>query len=219
MATRFTCWSTASSTCGARTRSVARPTWATAGRSSALRGRPLPAGDVTLTRETAALILVLHGRLVQLAAVGAGLGPRFSAGECQPQDRALDHPELLEERPGVVRQLVALADLTHLGCDLRVARRRHVGEEVMLDLVTQVAARQVEDRPARDVAGAEQLPDVARTGRLVLRLLLREDVGLIGEVAAEDDRVGPDVADHVRRRVRHQGGLVIAPERVAEAGL
>ena len=43
--------------------------------------------------------------------------------------------------------------------------------------------------------------------RLVLDLLLAEGVRLVGEVAAEDDRVRPDVAHDVRGEVRRERGL------------
>ena len=44
-----------------------------------------------------------------VASVGAGLGPGFAAGEREPDNRALDHAELREERAAVVGQFVALA--------------------------------------------------------------------------------------------------------------
>ena len=57
---------------------------------------------------------------------------------------------------------------------------------------------------------------------------LAERVGLVGEVAAEDDRVGPHVANHVRREVRGHGcakclrsaarGLPAAPARDVQRG-
>ena len=61
-------------------------------------------------------------------------------------------------------------------------------------------------------AAPDQLAHVPPAAGLVGCLLLGERVRLVGEVAAEDDRVGPYVADHVRRRVGDQR----APERLAE---
>ena len=119
--------------------------------------------------------------------------------------------ELLEQRAGVVRQLVLLADRLDARRDLAVARARHVRVQVVLDLVAEVAADHVEERAPLDVGGAEELADVEPAARLVLDLLLAERVRLVGEVAAEDDHVGPDVADDVRREVRGQR----RPERVA----
>src|SRR5215213_3413780 len=92
----------------------------------------------------ALLLLALAPAQHLVALVRPGLGPRLAARERQAQDRALHHSELLMERPGVVGQLVALADLAHLGSDLAVARRGHVGVQVVLDLVAQVAADHVE---------------------------------------------------------------------------
>ena len=105
---------------------------------------------------------LLAGALDLLALVGAGLRPRLAAREREPEDRALHHPELLEERARVVGQLVALADLPHARGDLAVAGGRHVRVEVVLDLVAEVAADHVEERAALDVGRAEQLAHVAR---------------------------------------------------------
>src|SRR4051794_31379220 len=132
-------------------------------------------GGVVPTRTSARsrllhLALALGQHLVAL--VRPGLGPRLAPRERQPEDRPLHHAELPMERAGVVGQLVALADLAHLGRDLAVARRRHVGVQVVLDLVAEVAADHVEQRAALDVGGADQLADVARSAGLVLGLLL-----------------------------------------------
>src|SRR5579875_3280950 len=83
-------------------------------------------------------LVVLAAAAVARPVIRPGLGPRLAAREGQAQDRALDLPELLVERPGVVGQLVALADLADLGRDLPVARARHVGIQVVLDLVAEV---------------------------------------------------------------------------------
>ena len=51
------------------------------------------------------------------------------------------------------------------------------------------------------------------TAGFVFGLFLAEGVGLIGEVAAEDDRVGPDVADQVGGDVGGQRALERLTER------
>ena len=66
-------------------------------------------------RLTGGCHLALDGRL---PAVRAGLRPRLAAGEGEAEDRALHGAELLEQRPGVVRQLVLLADRSHARRDL-----------------------------------------------------------------------------------------------------
>src|SRR5947209_5070344 len=129
-------------------------------------------------------VLALARATDLLAAVGPGLGAHLAAGEGEADDRPLHHRPLLPKRSGVVREVVALADLAHPGRDLAVARARHVGIQVVLDLVAEVAADHVEQRAAVDVGGADQLADVARPARLVGGLLLGEGVGLIGEVPA-----------------------------------
>src|SRR4051812_8854148 len=60
------------------------------------------------------------GRLAVLLAVRARLGPRLPAGEGEAHDRPVDHAPLLEERAGVVGQLVALADRLDAWGDLGV---------------------------------------------------------------------------------------------------
>src|SRR3954468_16546804 len=149
-----------------------------------------------------------------LSAVGPRLRSGLAAGEGETEDRPLDHPQLLQEGSGVVREAVALADVFHLRRDLGVAGARHVGEEVVLDLVAEVAAGDVEERATLDVGGAGELADVPAAAALVFDLLLGEGVGLVGEVAAEDDRVGPEVADDVGGGVG-LGGLA---EGLAAAG-
>src|SRR4051794_19217613 len=59
-----------------------------------------------------------HLRVV--AAVRAGLRPRLTARKRQPQDRALHRAQLRQERTGVVREAVALADLSNARRDLGV---------------------------------------------------------------------------------------------------
>jgi class 3 adenylate cyclase len=75
--------------------------------------------------------------------VGAGFGGWLSAGEGQPDDGSLDGAELVSEATGVVGQSVAFADVFDLGCDLGVAARGHVREDVVFDLVAQVARQDV----------------------------------------------------------------------------
>ena len=97
---------------------------------------------------------------LRLAAIRPRLGALRPAGKGEPQDRPLHHPQLLPEGAAVVGQLVALADLLHLRGDLRVARARQVGKEVVLDLVAEVAAGDVEQRASLDVRGPRQLAHV-----------------------------------------------------------
>src|SRR3954471_19167435 len=77
--------------------------------------------------------------------IGARFGCRLAAGKSQSQDRSLDAAKLLAEPATVIGQPVALADVFDLGGDLRISARRHVWEDVMLDLVAEVAGQDVED--------------------------------------------------------------------------
>src|SRR3954454_5864588 len=96
------------------------------------------------------------------------LGARCATGEGEPQDRPLHHPELLPEGTAVVGKAVALTDLLHLRGDLRVAGAGQVREEVVLDLVAEVAAGDVEERAALDVRRPGQLSHVPAATALVL---------------------------------------------------
>ncbi len=75
---------------------------------------------------------------------------------------------------------------------------------MVLDLVAQVPGEDVEELAALQVRRAEDLAEVPLAAGLVLRLLLGELLRALGEVAAEDDREGPQVADQVGGRVSGQ---------------
>src|SRR5215218_3852395 len=131
-------------------------------------------------------------------------GPRLLAiaiRQRQPHDLLHDAAELLVQRSAVVRQPIALADLAHLDRQLAVAMRRDVREQVVLDLVAEVAAHDVEELAAGEVCRAEQLAHVPLPARLALALLLGELVRPLGEVAAEDDHERPHVAHGVGSHV------------------
>src|ERR1700733_2669754 len=78
----------------------------------------------------------------------------------QLDDLAHDGAELLRQRTGVVRDAVASADLLHLPRDLGVAVRWHVREQVVLDLVRQVAGQDVEELATGQVRRTEDLAEV-----------------------------------------------------------
>src|SRR4051812_28952756 len=121
--------------------------------------------------------------------------------QCELGDLTHHAAELPVQRAGVVRDAVALADLADLGRDLRVAVGRQVGEQVVLDLVAEVAGHDVEELAAREVGRPEQLPVVPLPAGLVGGLLRRELVRAVREMAAEDDGERPQVACEVRRCV------------------
>src|ERR1700730_2640357 len=164
-------------------------------RFARIRGAPSGGSD----RDEWAGDLLVFDRLVRTR-----LGGGFAAGKREPQDRPLDGAELLAEPSAVVGKPITLADVLHLRRYLRVPAGRHIGEEVVLNLVAQVAGQHVEHGRALDVRRPEQLTNVEPAAGLVLDLLLTERVGLVGKVPTEDDRVGPDVADQVRGEVRFE---------------
>src|SRR5581483_12137870 len=82
----------------------------------------------------------------------------------------------------------------------------------MLHLIAEVAAQDVEQRSTVDVGCAGELTHVPPAAGLVLHFLLSEGVGLVGKVAAENDPVGPDIADDVGGRIGGQR----TDERLAE---
>src|SRR5689334_15522304 len=118
---------------------------------------------------------------------------------------AREHAAVLGPEPAaVVAHAVARADFAHARGDVGVARRRQVGEQVVLDLVAEVAGQPVEGAAALEVARAEDLAQVPLAVVLVLHFAPGEGLRVLGEVPAEDDRVGPHVADAVGDEVAEQ---------------
>src|SRR5207302_563264 len=130
--------------------------------------------------------------------------PPETRREAQPRDLPEHRAVLLGEAAGGVGEVVALAHRAHLGSDLRVAIAGQVGETVVLDLEAEVAAHEMEQTATLDVGRAEHLAHVPAAARLTRDLLLGEGLGAIGEVPAEDDRVGPHVADKIGCYVAEQ---------------
>ena len=81
---------------------------------------------------------------------------------------------------------------------------------MMFDLIGQVAGHEGHHRSGIDVGAAKHLAQVPVALTLAVEVREREFVGAVREMAAEDHRVGPDVADEAG----HQVGL----HRRAEAG-
>src|SRR5262249_54539442 len=133
--------------------------------------------------------------------IWAGLRPGLPAGECQPEDTAVHRKPLLGKPPGVVGQRVALADILDLWSDPGVPAAGHVWIQVVLNVVTEVAADDVEQWAAVDVGRTDQLADVPTAAGFVLHFFCTERVGLVGEMSAENDGVRPHVADDVGQRV------------------
>ena len=73
----------------------------------------------------------------------------------------------------------------------------------------EAAAEDVQRAAALEVRRAQHLPEVPLRAGLVLELLLGEVHRAVGEVAAEDDHVGPQVARQVGRRVGRERGLPV----------
>jgi len=86
--------------------------------------------------------------------------------------------------------------------------RGDVREQVVLDLVAEVPAEDVEQATSRQVRRAEHLAQVPAAARLVLDLILGELLDARGEVPAEDDRERPHVAHEIRAQVpgEHERG-------------
>ena len=115
--------------------------------------------------------------------------------------------DLAEQRPAVVGEPVPLEHLADLPGDLAVPVARQVREDVVLDLVGQVAAQHVEQRRTRDVGRAQHLAQVPLAARLRrVELVDLERRHALGEVAAHDHAVRPHVADEVGHDVRGEGG-------------
>src|SRR5690606_26281766 len=77
--------------------------------------------------------------------------------QSQAQDALPDRTRLPSQRSGCVRQAEPLAQGADPRRDLRVPVAGQVGEQMMLDLVAEVTAHDVEEAAAVDIARAEQL--------------------------------------------------------------
>ena len=117
---------------------------------------------------------------------------------------------LPQERSCCVRQVVLIAQGAYAFADLGVSVARQVGEQVVLDLVAQVAAHERHQRAGVKVGRSQHLSQVPLRLGFVLELLPSELLGAIGEVSAEDHHVRPVVADQVGDRVGRQGVLPVA---------
>src|SRR5271165_3521893 len=152
------------------------------------RSDPLAPGDLGSWLLVAALLG--SGQRAR-ASLGSGrlLRPRLRSGLVEDRlrapesgqrrqreldDLAHDASELLVQRTGVVGDAVALADLPDLVGDLAVAVGGEVGEQVVLDLVAEVAGEDMKDLAAGQVGRAEHLTVVPLAACLVLGLLFGE---------------------------------------------
>src|SRR5919112_6371998 len=90
---------------------------------------------------------------------GSGLLPR----QCELEDLRPGGSHLLQQRPGGVRQAVAPANFLHLRRHFAVPVGRKVREQVVLDLVGQVAGHDVHELGTGDVGRADHLADVPVT--------------------------------------------------------
>ena len=135
-------------------------------------------------------------------ACGRAAGSAARAGRClvqrvrqrQLHDGAQRLAVLPVERTGRVGDVVLGGQCPHLLRDLGIPVARQVREEVVLDLEAEAAGEDVQQPAALEVRRAEDLPEVPLRPGLVLDLLLGEVHRAVGEVAAEDDHVGPQVA-------------------------
>src|SRR5699024_1748460 len=119
--------------------------------------RAAPGAELGAQAAASAGVEVDDLRGAAVDALGAGLGRIVTAGaqvlrgQRHLGDRAPGLPVLLGERPRGVGQVVAIGQLAHPHRDLAVPVRRDVREQVVLDLVAEVAGPEVHDRAAVDV--------------------------------------------------------------------
>ena len=83
------------------------------------------------------------------------------------------------KRAGRVRQVVLVRELTHRDRDVLVAVAGQIGEQVVLDLVAQVARHEVHERAALDVGAAEHLTQVPLSLRFLVDVFLGELLGTV----------------------------------------
>src|SRR3712207_803717 len=97
---------------------------------------------------------------------GRVLKPAVRQGESD--DAVPGARDLPRQWPGVVGQAVTIEQVPDLRRDLVVAVAREIGEQVVLDLVGQVAGHQVHHSAPGDVGGTEHLSQVPLPLGLVL---------------------------------------------------
>ena len=108
---------------------------------------------------------------------------------------------------------IALGNQAYITRQLGIAPRRQVGEQVMLDLVAEVAGEDMQQRPAGQVAGTAQLTQVPVSTGLPLQYFGCKYRRLLGEVTAEDHQKGPQVAQQIGHQVAGQYGQRIGAEQ------
>src|SRR6478752_5210728 len=141
----------------------------------------------------------LRGR--QLGDGRARVAAEEVVGQRQPDDLLPGRGDLTRQRARRVGQAVPAEEVLHLRGDLLVAVARQVREEVVLDLEAEVAGHEVHGLAAADVGRTEHLAQVPLAAGLADDGPALEGLDAFREVAAHDDRVGPQVADEVGRGV------------------
>src|ERR1700757_767103 len=115
-----------------------------------------------------------EGRCGDRRSTGRLVGPRLPhprVREGQLDDLTHDGAELLRQRAAVVRDAVPFADLLHLGRNLGIPTGRQVGEQVVLDLVRQVAGQQMKGLAPGQIRRTQDLAEVPHAAGLILGLL------------------------------------------------
>src|SRR5690349_13893325 len=90
--------------------------------------------------------------------------------------------ELRAKAARAVRLAILLADRAHARCELGIASRGQIREQVVLDLMAQVPTHHVHEAPALDVRGARELAQVPATTALALDVDIAIDRDSFGEV-------------------------------------
>ena len=71
----------------------------------------------------------------------------------------------------------------------------------MFDLVTEVSGHQVKELAASNIARAKQLAHVPVRPRFAFDIGFSEEVDVVRKVTAEDNDVGPNIADDICRKI------------------
>src|SRR5260221_10209988 len=97
-----------------------------------------------------------------------------ACGHGEAENAAPSGAVLPPQRAGDIRDAVPGAEFAHVRGDLGVAVAGQVGERVVLDLVAEVAAEDMEQRAALDVGGALDLAQIPLAAGLALDAFLGE---------------------------------------------
>src|SRR4051794_2069803 len=143
-------------------------------------------------------------------------GPEPTVGQRQLVDRSQHQEILVHQRTAGVRQIVLVAQRPNPYSDLCIAVTRQVGEQVVLDLVTQIPCRKGQQRTGFEVRCTQHLPQIPLCPSLIIQHIGSEFVCAIWEMPTEDHHVCPQISHQVGDSVRGKRSAPVRPAQRRE---